>query len=234
MRIRWGGFVVASAALAVSACTSSGGAKTVDNASGDWFQARPLIMPGQHTTGTARSDPFGSLQVPPTEDAYAKLSPAQQTDLANALHAVDCAHPPQLSDSADRVVCDADSDVYLLGAPLFTAADVANATALPPSASVADWQLSIGLRAAAAARMHQWTTGHHVVVQSGVFTDVQSSSKPPCGATMTTRCSDFTAYISANAVVTVPVSFAVTEHSVVISGVFNGTVATRLAHKLSR
>jgi preprotein translocase subunit SecD len=219
--------------VAVSACTSSGGTKTgVEKSGGGWFQARPLIMPGQRAT-TVRSDPFGSLRAPTNEDAYNKLSRAQQAHLANALRGVDCAHPPQLSEGADRVVCDADSDVFLLGAPLFTGNDVTRAKSSPPSAGVAGWQVSLSLTPAAADTMSRWTSRHHVAFSSGAFNDVQLSSEPPCGPTSTTQCSDFTAYISDSVVVTVPVWFAAVENSVVINGDFNEAFATRLAHRLA-
>ena len=113
MHVRAGWLILAAAALALSACTSSGsGRKT----GGNWFQARPLIMPGQHATAV-QADPFGSLRVPATEYGYYRLSRREQAQLADALRAVDCAHPPRLAGTVDRVVCDTDSDVLLLGAP---------------------------------------------------------------------------------------------------------------------
>jgi preprotein translocase subunit SecD len=228
-----GRLVAALALVAVSACTSSGGTKpVVEKSGGDWFQARPLIMPGQRAT-TVRSDPFGSLRAPTNEGAYNKLSRAKRADVANALRGVDCAHPPRLSEGADRVLCDTDSDVFLLGAPLFTGDDVTGAKPVPPSASVAGWQVTLTLTSAAGDTMSRWTSRHHVTFQSGAFNDVQVSSKPPCGPATTTPCSDFTAYISDSVVVTVPVWFAAVEDTVVISGDFNEAFATRLAHKLA-
>ena len=103
-------------ALVVSACTSSGGSG--EKSGHGWFEARPLIMPGRHTT-PGHGNPFASLRVPASEYAFYSLRPAQQAALAAALRAVDCAHPPRLAGSADRVVCDADSDAYLLGPALF-------------------------------------------------------------------------------------------------------------------
>jgi hypothetical protein len=217
----------------VSACTSSGGTKTaVKKSGGAWFQARPLIMPGQRAT-TVRSDPFGALRVPTTEQAYNGLSRADRADLANALRGVDCAHPPQLAAPADRVLCDADSDVFLLGPALFTGDDVTKAKPIPPSASVAGWQVSLSLGPAAAEKMGRWTLRHHVASQIGAFNDVQTSPRPPCSATTFTQCSDFTAYVSGSVVVTVPVSFAAAGNPVVISGEFNEVAATRLAVKLT-
>lgn len=233
MHRRTGRLLAAVALVAVSGCTSSGGTKVpVKKSDRSWFQARALIMPGQHAT-TVRSDPFGSLRVPTSEDAYNTLSRAQQADLANALRGVDCAHPPRLSGSVDRVLCDTDSNVFLLGAPLFTGDDVTRARPLPPSASVADWQVSLSLTSAAAAAMHRWTSRHHVASRSGAFNDVQTSSVPPCGPNTTTHCADFTAYVNGSVVVTVPVSFAAVQDSVVIGGGFNGASASGLAHKLA-
>ena len=234
MHFRLGLLVAAIALLGVSACTSSGGSDTVvKKTGGGWFQARPLIMPGQRTT-TVRADSFASVRAPTSEDAYNRLSPAQQAELANALRGVDCAHPPKLSTSADRVVCDDQSDAFLLGASLFTGDDVTRARALPPSDAVADWQVSVSLTPAAGKKLYAWTSGHHVTARSGEFNEVQTSADPPCGPLGGTACSDFTAYISDDLVVSVPVSFAGVQNTVSIAGDFTATVATKLARRLAR
>jgi hypothetical protein len=44
--------------------------------------------------------------------------------LVAALRDVDCAHPPELCGTDARTVCDGESDVFLLGAALFTAHDI--------------------------------------------------------------------------------------------------------------
>lgn len=230
MRFQIGRRVAIAAALAVSACTSSGGGKTAKTGGG-WFQARPLIMPAQPAKAV-HSGPFES-HVPTTEAAYNRLSRTQRADLVTALRGVACAHPPHLSQSADRIVCDAAAEVFLLGAPLFTADDVTGAQPIPPSTNVAGWQVSLSLNPAAADKLYQWTLGHHVTAQSGAFNDVQTSAEPPCGPTTTTLCSNFTAYISDGVVVTVPVSFAPVEKNVVISGEFDEAFARQLAHKLA-
>ena len=229
MRLRAGWLVSAASALALSACSSSGGGATKTD--GSWFQARPLIMPGQPATAV-RADPFGSLRVPTTEYGYYRLSRLQQAQLASALRGVDCAHPPRLPGSADRVVCDTDSDVLLLGAPIFTGNDVTRAEALPPSETVAGWRISLSLTESATNKMYRWTSRYHVLRQTGVFTDVQMSSKPPCSLAMFTQCSDFTAYLSNGVVVSVPVTFSAVR-TVVVDGDFNEKLATRLAHKLA-
>jgi hypothetical protein len=91
----------------------------------------------------------------------------------------------------------------------------------------------LSLTSSAADTINRWTSQHHVRVQDGAFNDVQSASTPPCGPIMTTRCSDFTAYISDSVVVTVPVWFAAVEKTVVISGEFNEAFAARLATRLA-
>jgi hypothetical protein len=233
MSLRIGHLVAVLAVVAASGCTSSG--TTNQNSAGDSFQARPLIMPAQRAT-TVHADPFGALRVPTSEPAYGRLSRARRDGLANALRAVDCAHPPQLSDGPDRVVCDAGSDVFLLGAPLFTGSDVKDAKALPPSAGVAGWQILLSLTSAAGERVATWTSQHHVASQSGAFNDVQVTSEPPCGPTTSTPCSAFTAYISDGVVRTVPVTFppfAVVKNTVVINGEFDQAFAVRLAHELA-
>jgi hypothetical protein len=229
MHVRTGLLVAAAAALVGSACTSSGGGAKSD---GTWFQARPLIMPGQHAT-VVRADPFGSLRVPTTESGYYQRGRRQQAQLATALRGVDCAHPPSLAGSADRVVCDSDSDVLLLGPPIFTGNDVTQAEPLAPSETVAGWQLSLTLTESAANKMYRWTSRFHTMKQTGVFTDVQTSAKPPCSLATMTQCSDFTAYLSNSTVVSVPVTFSAVR-TVVINGSFNEKLATQLAHKIAK
>ncbi len=188
-------------------------------------------MPGQHATAV-RADPFGALRVPTTEYNYYRLSRQQKAELADALRGVDCAHPPVLAGSVDRVACDSDSDVLLLGAPIFTGNDVTHAEPLPPSDTDAGWKLSVSLSRAAADKMHRWTLRHNTGNQSGVFNDVQTSAKPPCSLDMLTECSDFTAYLSDDTVVSVPVTSTPAQTFVVIDGV-NQKLATRLAHKMA-
>lgn len=228
MRVRIGLLVAAAAALALSACSSSGGGRS----GAGWFEVRPLIMPGQHTT-QARTDPFGSLHVPATERAYAALGSKQRAALRDALRGVDCAHPPTLPGGAVRVACDASSDVLLLGAPIFTGNDVEKATPVPPTASDAQWSLDLALNSTAADKLHRWTTKYHVQSQVGAYNDVQTSAKPPCAAATSTPCSAFLAYVSHDDVVTVPVTFAPAQSFVTVFGDFNEQSASRLARKIT-
>jgi hypothetical protein len=229
-RVGW--LAAAVTVVAASACTSSSGHNGPAKPPRNWFQARPLIMSGQHATA-ARSDPFRSLRPPTTEDAFENLSRAQQADVVNALRAVDCAHPPQLAGGADLVACDSESDVFLLGAPLFTGDDVTAAKPSPPSGGVAEWQLTLTLASAAADRISRWTSQHHVASQTGEFNDVQTSSEPPCGPDTITQCSDFTAYLTHGVVVTVPVSFGAAGKTITVQGPFTEASATGLAGKLA-
>ena len=231
MRHRARGLVVVAAVAAgvlTSACSSSGGGRT----GGGWFEARPLIMPGQPVTAV-RADPFRSLRVPRTEVGYASLRRAERTALKSALRSVDCAHPPRLPGHDVRVVCDAHSEAFLLGAPLFTGDDVTQAMTIAPNGSVVGWQLSLTLTSAAADSVSQWTSQHHVLSPTGEFNDVQTSSTPPCGFTTTIECADFTAYISDKTVLTVPVTFAQVNRTIVINGDLDEALVTRLAHRLA-
>jgi preprotein translocase subunit SecD len=227
VQIRVGLFAGAAAALALAACSSSGG-----KSGAEWFEVRPMIMPGQHTT-SALADPFGSLHVPATETAYAALSRTQQADLRAALRSVDCAHPPTMSGTSVRVVCNDQSDAYLLGAAIFNGNDVKDATPVPADESDPQWSIDLSLDSAAADRLFKWTSRHHVEATSGVFNDVQTSSRPPCGVLNRTQCSDFLAYISHDKVVSVPVTFAPVQSVVKVLGAFNEESATRLAHDIA-
>lgn len=227
MRLRVGPLVATVAALAVSSCTSSGG-----KSGAGWFEVRPLIMPGQHAT-QVHTDPFGSLHVPPTETAYTALSPQQRAALQAALRGVDCAHPPTIPGRSVRVVCDDASDVFLLGAPIFTGNDVTKATPLPASDIDPQWSVLLSLGPSAADRLNRWTSRHHVEVASGEFNDVQTSSRPPCGGFARTQCSDFLAYISHDRVLTVPVTLAPVQSEVTVLGNFNESSASRLAREIA-
>lgn len=229
MRVRTGLILASAAALAVAACSSSGNGRNAAS-----LEVRPVIMPAQHATA-AHTGPFGSLRVPTDEDAYSALSPTRQAALATALRGVDCAHPPTLSNSDVRVVCDAQSYAYLLGAPIFTAHDVASATPISPTVNgVTDqWRIELSLKSAGADRMWDWTSQHHTDFPDGEFTVTQTSTKPPCGKAVKTPCSDFLAYTSDDLVVTVPVTFDPFRSAVLVSGDFDKVAATRLAHKIA-
>jgi hypothetical protein len=223
-----GAVVAAAAAVAICACTSSGGGNSGDRS----FQARPLIMPGQQTT-QVRADPFAKIHVPANEAAYNELSRSQRVHLAEALRGVDCAHPPTLSGTADRVVCDAESDVFQLGAPIFTGGDVEHAAPVPPTASSPQWSVQLTLASAAADKIYRWTSRYHVQSAVGAYNDVQTSSRAPCGASTFTPCSDFLAYISDDVVLTVPVTFAPSQGTVLVGGEFTKASATQLARKIA-
>lgn len=227
MRLRGGLLVAAAAALALSACTSSGG-----KSGAEWFEARALIMPGQHAT-QVRADPFRSVHVPANEQAYAALSPAQRSALKEALRGVDCAHPPAIPGSSVRVVCDADSDVFLLGSLIFNGNDVKKATPLPASDVNPQWSLSLSLNPAATGRLGRWTSQHHVASGTGTFNDVQTSSKPPCALFARTQCSDFLAYVSHDRVLTVPVTTAPTDSVITVYGPFDEASVSRLAREIA-
>ena len=228
MRVRVGA-IAAAVVLVVTGCSSSGG----KHAHGS-LEVRPLIMPGRHAT-KAQPNAFDSLRLPADELAYSRLGPSRQAQLARALSGVDCAHLPKPAGDV-RVVCDSDSDAYLLGATIFTAHDVVKATAIPPSTSgsgATQWQVALSLDSAGADRAYEWTSQHHVNSPVGVFNDVQTSTKPPCGTTVFTRCADFLAYISGDLVVSVPVTFAAVQSAVLVSGDFTEASATHFAHQIA-
>lgn len=229
MRLLRGAVAAVIAAVAVPACSSSGGRHTSSGS----LEVRPVIMPAQRATG-ARADAFGSLQVPADERAYGRSSRAQQTRLASALRGVDCARPPKLTGTAARVVCSKDSYAYLLGAPIFTAHDVTHVTALPSSSvGSTDWDIRLTLTSAGAEKAYEWTSRHHVNSPIGAFNVVQTSAQPPCGAATRTPCSDFLAYVSDDVVVTVPVIFDPLKTFILVSGNFTAAAATKLARTIA-
>jgi preprotein translocase subunit SecD len=191
-------------------------------------------MPAQHVTA-ARPDPFAALHVPADEDAYSRLTPAQQTQLVNALRGVDCAHPPVLPKTDLRVVCDAYSYAYLLGPTIFTGHDVRSATPIAPTVNgvTPQWRIALSLSTSGGDRMWDWTSQHHTDFPDGVYTVTQESAKVPCGETVKTPCADFLAYVSDDLVVSVPVISDPFRTAVLLSGDFTKASATRLAHKMA-
>jgi hypothetical protein len=231
MRLRTGSVIAAAIAVAAALCTScsdSGGS------SASSFEVRPVIMPAQHVTH-ARANPFGSLHVPVDENAYSALSPSQQTALVQALKAVDCKHPPDLSKSDVRVVCDTYSYAYLLGARIVSGHDVEAATPVAPTVNgvTVQYRIALSLKTGGGEKMWDWTSQHHTDFPDGVYTVTQTSSKPPCGENVKTPCSDFLAYVSDDVVVTVPPTSDPFRTAVLVSGDFNKASATRLAHKMA-
>jgi preprotein translocase subunit SecD len=229
MRLRRGAIAALTAALITAGCSSSsGGGKPAG-----LLEARPVIMPAQHVSA-ARTDPFGSLQVPADEDAYSRLSQTQRAALVDALRHVDCAHPPALPNGSLRVVCDSDKYAYLLGQPLFDARDVTGATPIAPGDAYAQWRVEVSLRSKGADRMWDWTSQHHTDFPHGEYTVNQRNATPPCGANVKTPCSDFLAYLSDDKVIGVPVISDPFKSAVLVAGYFTKASATRLAHRLSR
>jgi hypothetical protein len=231
MRVRRTLAIVAAAGAAVTLCTSCGSGGSGHDSS---FEIRPVIMPAQHAT-QAHVDPFASLHVPVDEDAYSRLSAAQQSALTTALRGVDCAHPPKLSDTDDRVACDSTSYAYLLGAPIATAGNVTSAIAVAPTVNgVTDqYRISLSLDSSGGDKMWAWTSTHHTPSPIGEFTVTQTSATPPCGVTVKTPCADFLAYISDGDVVTVPPTSDPFRTAVLVSGDFNKASATRLARRIA-
>jgi hypothetical protein len=231
MRFRVGLILATAATLAVCACTSSSGGKKAKSGAG-WFEVRPLIMPGQEAT-QVQAHPLAALHLPADEKAYAALTEQQQAALKAGLRGVDCAHPPTVSGGSERIVCDTDSDVFLLGQAIFTGNDVTSARPLPATDSDPQWSLGLSLTPPSAAKLHRWTTRYHVLSEVGAYNDVQTSSREPCGAGARTPCSDFLAYISHQTVVTSTVSYMPTDSVITVLGAFNERSATRLAHKIA-
>jgi hypothetical protein len=227
MRLGVGLVAAATAALSVSACSSSH-----DGSAGS-LEVRAVIMPAQHAAHV-RPNPFGSLHVPASEDAYRTLSRSRQSRLAEALRGVDCAHPPQLSGTAARVVCSADHWVYLVGAPIFTGDDVTSATPLAPSPDNSyQWKIQLFLDSSGADKIYAWTSRHQIESPIGEFGAEQTKRKPPCGASARTPCSDFLAYIVNGKVVAVPPTFDTFRSAVLVTGAFTEASANRLAHKIA-
>lgn len=230
MRLLSGPVFAVVAALAVAACSSSGGGTKTKSGS---LEVRPVIMPAEHATNGG-ANPFASLHVPATEAGYSSLSPTQRTALLNALRHVDCAHPPAFANSSVRVACGSGSYAYLLGAPLFTADNVTSAVPQAPDPNVSfQWNIQLMLDSTGADRVYRWTSEHHAGDPDGEFGAEQSTAKPPCGPGALTPCSDFLAYISNGVVVSVPPTFIPFRSAVTLSGAFNRESATKLAHKIT-
>jgi hypothetical protein len=198
-------------------------------------------MSAQSATG-AQPNPFAtlaqadpSLHIPATEDAFARLSATQQSELATALAHVDCGNIPVLSATMARVVCDTDgSIVYLIGEPIFTGDDVASAEPVTPSAGGSPaWAVRIELTTSGADSWRRWTSKYHVANGDTSHGPVQTRSSPACGLSAPIPCSDFVAFVIGDEALSVPITLAVLDSVTQISGNFDKAYATALAHQLS-
>lgn len=240
---RWRLFAPALAAAAVAAVvvgvllavhhSHRGSNQPAGPSTGGSFEARPLLMPAISVTH-ARPNPFAgvSFRIPSTEAGYGRLTAGEQQQLLDALRGVDCANPPELPNSPDRVVCErSGSTAALVGPPILNAASVASAVAKRPQPrlGVPQWSVVLTLTRPAARAWHAWTSAHHADTTSVA----PAASVTNCGPSTSLLCSDYVAFIVGDRAVSIPVNLAPLDRVTEISGDFDKATATRFAKQLT-
>jgi hypothetical protein len=228
--------VAVGAGVLMAQHRSGGGGRATGVAIGASFEARPLLMPAQRVSA-AQPDPFAGITfpLPSTEDGYSRLTMNEQKQLADAVRSVDCAHPPQLSDSPDRVVCDSTgSYASLLGPTIITATDVATAHPQPPSLpGSSQWTVAVALTNLGADTLHAWTSEHHSNNPSALVSPIQTTAAPPCGPIAATSCSDFIGIVIDDDVLSLSITLAPLSTALQIAGNFSQTTATQIAEDIT-
>lgn len=200
------------------------------------LEVRPLIGPparvtcGSHCTG----DPFAALNragvaVPTDAAGFARLPAARRTRITTALGRADCAttgrqHGPYL------IACDHGQDTgsrlaFLLGEPVFVAADVRTASATAPDSSqgLTAWSVLLRLTRSASNALAKWTAAHNTAgtTPSGSITGCAPSGTP---------CDDYLAVVVDGYVLTAPYNnSSVTGGLLQLTGGLTRASAERLA-----
>jgi hypothetical protein len=200
------------------------------------LEVRPLIgPPAPVRCGSGCSgDPFAALSragvaIPTTAAGFAKLPTAQQHEVTTALGRAECTttgrqHGPYL------VACDRGQNTgsrlaFLLGEPVFGAADVRAATAMPPSPAqgATEWTVLVQLTRSARTAFATWTAAHN--------TGGRAAAGPVTACAPTgTPCADYLAVVVDGRVLTNPYnSSPVTGGVLQLAAGFTETSAKRLA-----
>ena len=196
---------------------------------------RPVIAPlvTANTRTPRTSNPLATLRftVPSDDAAYARLTAAQRSALAAAMSHYNCAPVTSVS-TRFALSCSTVpgvQQVLLLGAAVLTGPEVRSASAAEPSrgagGSSVEWTVQLGLRAAGARRFHAFTAAHH--------TSSTSATLSKCGSAGAVPCSDFLAFLANGRVLSVPLTNAVLDSEVSISGGFTESAAQTLAGELT-
>jgi hypothetical protein len=204
------------------------------------LEVRPLIGPPApvRCRPGCSGDPFAALSragvaVPTTAAGFAKLTPARQRQLVAALGRADCAttgrqHGPYLI-ACDRGQNTGSRLAFLLGEPVFAAADVRSASATPPGPAqgATEWSVELQLRASARAALATWTAAHNTGGRT--VTDPVTACAPTG-----TPCDDYLAVVVDGRVLTSPsTNSPVTGGTLQLTGGLTETSAEHLAAGLS-
>jgi preprotein translocase subunit SecD len=195
------------------------------------------------SAGATSADPLVNLgfAVPQTEDAYAKLTAAQQTALQTALAKFDCGSKPVDDTKAKTyLACDSTDPkkatyVYLLGPVVVPGTEIGSASALAPGTQQGQtqWVVSLHLKSSGQASWANWTSKHNTDNQtpSGSITSCGTGADPTTG-TAATPCADYVAFTLDAAVINAPYTGSTINGDTQISGGFTQKSATDLANQL--
>jgi preprotein translocase subunit SecD len=200
------------------------------------------------TTGSATAKPSENplanlgFAIPQTEDAYAKLTTAQQTQLQTAASNFDCSSkPPDTNAAKTYLACDSTDPktatmIYLLGPVIVPGTEIGTASAVAPGTQQGQtqWVVSLHLKSTGQSNWASWTAKHNTggATPSEAITSCGTGTDATTGAA-TTSCADYVAFTLDSAVVTAPFTQGTINGDTQISGGGNGGFSQKSATDLA-
>jgi preprotein translocase subunit SecD len=169
------------------------------------------------------------LDPPPlTEASYTVLPASQRRSIASALARFDCVSTKdQKADPASYFVSCLNRTAYYLGPVIVSDADVAEATARPPSHGKRGWTILLSFTRQGSERLSQYTSAHNFGGASPAATVRRCSYA-------TAPCANWVAFTVDGPIVSVPYNLeAINSGSIQISGLFGEAEAKQLAARLA-
>jgi preprotein translocase subunit SecD len=179
-----------------------------------------------------------SFAVPTTQDEFAKLTAAQQAELATALSKIECDATTTQSDTAPYyVACDDGTRfggtkvAYLLGPVIVPGREISSASAQAPNfnaGGTAEWSVSVNMKSGAAARWAEYTAAHNI---SGLGSTASQTNELSCSAA-TVPCANFVGIVLDGVVISAPVNQSAINGATQITGTNTQAWAENLATQL--
>ena len=208
--------------------------------------ATPSATPtasGSATPNKTSADPLAGLgfAIPQTEDAYAKLTSAQQTELQSAVSNFDCSSkPPDTTAQKTYLACDTTDAksatmIYLLGPVIVPGTEISSASAIAPGTQQGQtqWVVSLHLKSTGQKNWSEWTSKHNTDNQTpaGAITSCGTGTDPTTG-TAETPCANYVAFTLDSAVINAPYTGSTIPGDTQITGSFTQKSSTALANQL--
>ena len=169
------------------------------------------------------------LDPPPlTEASYTVLPASERRSIASALARFDCTSTTdENADPASYFVSCMNRTAYYLGPVIVSDAEVAEATAGPPSHGKAGWTILLSLTRHGSERLSQYTSAHNFSGRSPTVTVRRCSYA-------TAPCANWIAFTVDGPIVSVPYNLeAINSGSIQIGASFSEAVAKQLTAQLA-